>query len=411
MQVTVNAYLGAPLTEAPPAILDLCRQLVDRSAEFEQQRYVSADYARHMARENLFRMFVPKSLGGPEMSLPVGLSCLETLGQYDGAIAWISMIGTTSALAASYLPPDLARTIFAGTGEADGAIYGGIFAPNGRAHPCALGDGFRLSGRWSWASGSANADWMILGGLLGARSDTPAGERVFRFFAVPRADIILHDTWHALGLRATSSGDISVEDALITTSHCFDLLADAPQTPSAITHLPYFGVLALGIGGCALGNALGAARAFETLVREGSMAGQSRIQSAYGELLGAFLAARAFYWRSVETIWRQVAPPDERQDQPHDQSQDQIVAGNEAKISPEDRAVVRLAATQAVRVSLETIRGIHDLVGGRAVYEAFPFQKHLRDAETMSQHMMTALPSYTLAGRVWLGGYTPDLQL
>lgn len=167
MQVTVNAYLGAPLTEVPPAILDLCRQLVDRSAEFEQQRYVSADYARHMARENLFRMFVPKSLGGPEMSLPVGLSCLETLGQYDGAIAWISMIGTTSALAASYLPPDLARTIFAGTGEADGAIYGGIFAPNGRAHPCALGDGFRLSGRWSWASGSANADWMILGGLLG----------------------------------------------------------------------------------------------------------------------------------------------------------------------------------------------------------------------------------------------------
>ncbi len=391
----LDDYLGGATIPVPTAILDLGARAAARAKEFEAVRQVHSDFAREMAQENLFRMFVPASLGGPDFSLPTGLAVLEQLARHDGAVAWISMIGTTSALAAHFMSPAIARDIFAGPAEGSSdsreasAIYGGIFAPSGRAHPS--GDGYLLSGRWSWASGSANADWMVLGALLGAAETTPDSERCLRFFAVSRNQFTVHDTWHALGLNATSSGDVSVDRVNVPRDHCLDLLGGTIHTPSAISRLPYFGVLALGIGACALGNALAGCAAFEALAQNGPrpLAHQSRVQSDYAVILGDLLAARAFYWQSVFAIWEK----------------------NKTAPSPEDRAVLRLAATHMVRAALRTVRQIHDLVGGRGVYRDQPFQKYLRDGETMSQHMMTALPSYTLAGRVWLGGYSPDLQL
>ncbi len=406
----LHHYLGAPQYSVPEGVLALAHAAAEQAPTFEAQRQISADFARAMARADLFRMFVPAALGGPEMPLSTGLGCLETLSSHDAAVGWLSMIGTTSALAAHFMPPDLAREIFSGPveGAADGreasAIYGGIFAPNGRAH-CLPGDaGYQLSGRWSWASGSANADWMVLGALLGTHQESDDADRQLRFFAVRRDQLTIHDTWHALGLNATSSGDVSVEAAIIPQSHCLDLMSAQPHTASAVGSLPYFGVLALGIGACALGNALGCCIAFEAEARQGRLAGQSRIQADYGVALGSFLAARSFYWHSVEALWAQASAANAAGSTPSSPAPQPI-------ISPEDRAIIRLAATQAVRASLSTVRTLHDLLGGRAVYRDFVFQKHLRDAETMSQHMMTALPSYMLAGRVWLGGYRPDLQL
>ena len=51
------------------------------------------------------------------------------------------------------------------------------------------------------------------------------------------------------------------------------------------------------------------------------------------------------------------------------------------------------------------------MAGGSAVYQSNPIQKRLRDAETMTQHMITASASFEMIGRVLFGDYQPHMQL
>jgi len=57
------------------------------------------------------------------------------------------------------------------------------------------------------------------------------------------------------------------------------------------------------------------------------------------------------------------------------------------------------------------VRTIHDLAGGTSVYLQSPIQRRLRDAETMTQHMISNAGTYELVGRVMLGGYHESMQL
>jgi alkylation response protein AidB-like acyl-CoA dehydrogenase len=80
-------------------------------------------------------------------------------------------------------------------------------------------------------------------------------------------------------------------------------------------------------------------------------------------------------------------------------------------MTPEKRADLRLVSTHAVRQSVAVVRIIHDLAGGTSVYLSSPIQRRLRDAETMTQHMIASASTYELVGRVMLGGYHETMQL
>ena len=117
-----------------------------RSREIEEARRFPADLARTMAEAGLFRMAVPRSLGGLEVEAATLLRAIELVGEADGSAGWCLMIGVTSTVIAAYLPREVAREVFA----EPTTIVGGAFAPLGRA--VREGDHYRLSGRWPWAS-------------------------------------------------------------------------------------------------------------------------------------------------------------------------------------------------------------------------------------------------------------------
>ncbi|MDB2522879.1 hypothetical protein N9X88_02270 [Alphaproteobacteria bacterium] len=80
-------------------------------------------------------------------------------------------------------------------------------------------------------------------------------------------------------------------------------------------------------------------------------------------------------------------------------------------MTPTLKADLRLAATHAVRHCAEVVRAAHDIAGGTSVYKASTIQRRLRDAQTMTQHMITNGATYEMTGRVLLGGYHPGMQL
>lgn len=373
----------------------VCAEAKERADETEAARAVPADLARRMAAENLFSMYVPRAIGGPEYAPMQANGRLFHLARHDAAAAWVSMIGSTASLGAAYIDADISRNLFAVPQQ----IPCGIFAPMGRV--VRDGDAVLISGRWAWASGSANADVFGLGCMvLDGDDDTPGPDKI-RLFMVPRDKVVFHDTWDSLGLRGSSSGDVELRDCRVPLAHSFSVAQDTPWAEGALYRMPYFGLLASGVAAVALGNARAAldeavrvAAAKTAMGHSRKLAARPATQSSLAETEAVWRAADALYWQTLDRLWQQARD---------------LPVGTGLDVM--EMADLRLVSTYAVRQSAAVLRAVHDVAGGTAVYRTSPLQRHLRDGETITQHMITNAATYEVVGRVMLGGWTPDLQL
>ena len=369
----------------------VCTRAAAESEATETARQLSPELARALARAGYFNMFVPNALGGQQLSPPDAMARFHYLARHDAASAWVTMIGATTALGAAYLDGAIGDEIFA----ASDRITCGIFAPNGRA--MRDGDDYIVSGRWAWASGSANADYIGLGCMtFEHEDDEPSGKNV-RLLMVPRDKIIFHDTWHTMGLCGTSSGDVELKEARVPVAHSYSLATDTPWAEGALYHMPYFALLAAGVAAVALGNARAALDEVIELVTAKTAQGHSRslaersgVQAALAQGEAEWRAAQALYETTLADCWQA--------------AQDKVIA-------PEIKADLRLASTHAVRRCADVVRRVHDIAGGTSVYKNSAIQRRLRDAQTMTQHMITNATTYEMTGRVLLGGYHPGMQL
>ena len=139
---------------------------------------------------------------------------IEALSHADGSTGWVLMAaGLCIGTGAAYIARDMARELF----DHRLSVVAGHGAPLGRAE--VDGDGFRLSGNWSYASGVLHAQYIHTGGIVhenGApRIDPATGEPEFRVFVVPVGDATLLENWDVLGLRATGSIDYAIDGAFV----------------------------------------------------------------------------------------------------------------------------------------------------------------------------------------------------
>lgn len=85
-----------------------------------------------------------------------------------------------------------------------------------------------MTGRWSWATGVMDADWILVGAICGP-DDAPYPALVL----LPSADIRVEDVWHTAGMCATGSNDVVVDDVCVP-GHRLITVADisAAQHPA-----------------------------------------------------------------------------------------------------------------------------------------------------------------------------------
>ncbi len=125
------------------------------SDEAERLRQTPPDLAAEITRAGIYQMYLPRAVGGPEAAPLTAFEVIEKLSKADGSVGWCAMIATSQSLNVSRLPVAVARAM-AGT-PADFRAAGSA-RPGGRAH--AVPGGYRVSGRWNFASGLANARWL-----------------------------------------------------------------------------------------------------------------------------------------------------------------------------------------------------------------------------------------------------------
>ena len=365
----------------------LLEAVAARAADTESQRRLPADLAAELAQASLFRMLVPQSLGGAEVDVATLFTSLEQLGRADAATGWCVMIGGTTALISAWLPMEHAREIWFDPN----VITGGVFAPMGRA--AVEGGDYLVSGRWAWGSGSANCSWLLGGAVImdgGEMLRLPSGAPDHRMMVMRRAEVELIDTWDALGMRGTGSGDLAAKDVRVPQSRSVSFITDTPREAGPLYRFAPFGLLALGIAAVASGNALGALDDLKALAVAKKGQGSSRslvergvVQADYAAAHADLDAARALVHAEIAAAW------------------DRVVAGDALELSA--RARLRLAATRLTQVSARVAAKMHELAGGTSVYASHPLNRRFRDAHVATQHVMVAPPTLELAGRVLLG--------
>jgi len=352
------------------------------------QRRLADELARDMAESGLFALLVPRALGGLELDPLSAADVVEEASRIDGSAGWAVMIGAQSAWFAAFLAPPVAERVVGRP-----ATLAGVLRPGGRAVPVA--GGYRVSGRWAFASGCTYADHLY-GTCVVERSD---GKRELRLVYVPAADATILDTWRSVGLRATGSHDFTLRDVAVGEEWTLPMpvLGEAPHD-GPLYRDGYQNLAFVLQAAQALGVARGSLVAFTELA-EGAVRWLSgaplrdrpMVQITVARAEAKVASARAWLREVVAEVW------------------DTILAGDPP--GPLQRIRVRLAITHGISTAVGVADVLQRVAGAAAVPEDHPLQRGFQDLRTAAAHVQAAPSIFELTGGLLLGADVPPSVL
>jgi alkylation response protein AidB-like acyl-CoA dehydrogenase len=253
--------------------------------------------------------------------------------------------------------------------------------------------GWRVTGRWPFASGCQQADWLLgvcvmtEGGKPVVKADgkTP----VARAFFLPARDWTIEDTWHAAGLRGTGSTHIALNAARVPEQNFFDLATGEPCVSGPLYRaLPYFvplmhGAVHLGIARGALDDIVALAQTGWRPERADSPLRDSELfRSQIGRALADLRAAQAFYDTQVTRHWQHAVSG---------------AAKDEDLLAQGVQTAVWIAAT-----CVGVVETCFESGGAGAVFDSSPLQRRLRDIRVATQHGIVQRRNYASGGAMLL---------
>ena len=369
--------------------------LLDKAApRIEADKALPADVVDALHEAKLFRMLLPRSLGGGELALEDFFQVILAVAEGDASTAWCVSQSSGCAMAAAYLEPGAAREIF---GDARAVLAWGFPAGPCRAVPAA--GGWKVNGTWGFGSGNRHATW------LGGHCQLPDGtERTMLF---PRSAVAIKpDSWNVVGLRGTGSDTYSVTDLFVPAAHAIVARASGRDLPSAADAEPDAeperrergtlyrfsptSVYQSGFAGVALGIARATQNAFldlatkktpssgTTMLRDNPVV-QLRVAQSEARLG----SARAWLLSILREMWSECAAS--------------------GRVSFEHRIQLRLASTYAIQEAREVVETAYIDAGATAIFEVNPFERRLRDMHAASQQIQSHPAHFQSVGQHYLG--------
>src|SRR5262245_26727990 len=124
-----------------------------------------------MLDAGLFTLMQPKRFGGTERGLVPFLDCVTSLGAGCGSAGWVFSVISIHAFHLGLFGLEAQEDVWH---DDHNALLGSSYMPGGKTR--AAPGGYRISGHWKFSSGSDNAEWFILGGLVDdGEGKPPAG--------------------------------------------------------------------------------------------------------------------------------------------------------------------------------------------------------------------------------------------
>ena len=357
--------------------------------EGERLRTLPPATVQALCDSGLLSMKVPETLGGAEADPVTQLEVLEALTRIEASAGWCLMVATTAVgLPAGFLPDSAVGTILAGGRVPPAAV---AIMPTGVATP--VDGGYRLTGRWPFASGVPHAEWLTAGCWM-RRDATDPGTRHITVF--PAASATLHDNWRVAGLEGSGSNDFSVTDLFVPADFAWDPATTPPRRGGALFRLgmPAFVAyehvaFAVGVARRALDAALELAQSKRRGMNASTpLSERARFHAVLGGGEIRVRAARAGAIELFEAAWSDALAgrtPDRRR-----------------------QTEVRSAAVHATEVAAEVVTALFRVAGGGALYRTGVLQRCLRDINAAAQHFVVSDSAYERLGQIMLG--VPDVD-
>ncbi|MCH4272252.1 acyl-CoA dehydrogenase family protein [Kerstersia gyiorum] len=199
----------APAAEETAAIVERIHRignlLRDNAPIADRNRVLPGESVDALEEAGAWRISALKRYGGYEGGAAMLLEVARTVGYYDPAAAWCVVISNGSVMLANRYNDELLDEVFA-----NGPIRAAsIFAqPQGTATPD--GDGWRISGKWPFASNSSHSEWAI--GILFIQDENAGAEPRIGFAMMQRSEYEVQDTWYTIGMRGSGSNTMVAEN-------------------------------------------------------------------------------------------------------------------------------------------------------------------------------------------------------
>jgi indole-3-acetate monooxygenase len=368
---------------------DLAPKLRARVAEFEAARRIAPDVISTLKSIGIFRMLAPRSHGGLELDFPTALDVIATVARIDGSLGWTVMIGSGAGLFVTLLPRETYDDVYRNGPD---IIIAGSAQPVGTAE--AIAGGWRISGRWPFASGCHHADFMFgvcvttkdgktLSQTSGEGGPPPLG------FMLPARDWQIEDIWNVSGLKGSGSHHIAIANTNVPAAQTFSLAEPTPCVPGPLygslhQFLPLLhSAVAVGMAEGALDDIMAHANTGRQQHRATvPMRESETFQGELGRIAANVRAARAFFESVNAKYWRHA------------------LAGTL------NTPTMEAEATQGAIWLATTCIGAADacfaLGGGGVIYDKSPLQRRLRDIQVAGQHAAVHRRHYVNAGRMLL---------
>jgi alkylation response protein AidB-like acyl-CoA dehydrogenase len=367
---------------------ELAPAVAAAAEEAERTRRIPETLLEELHEARLFRLLYSRSVGGDEVEPAIYIEAVGELARADGSVGWCVSIANSIGLFAPYLDLEAARTVF-GHPRATCA-----WGPPNDCRGITVPGGYRVSGRWDFASGCRHATWMGAHGTVvepdGSLRLNDAGRPTVRTWLFPVGQAKLLDNWDPIGLRGTASESYTVEDLYVPEE--FTGTREDPtlrREPGPLYAFPQQTLYSVGIAGVALGIARGMFDAFVELALRKTPRGSGRlaenavIQAEVARAEARLGAARLYLLDTVTEIYRRAGPA--------------------APIDVMDRARARLAGSHAISSAVAVADYTYKAAGVDAIFPGGSFERRFRDIHTLSQQIQSRDAHYEAVGQVLLG--------
>ncbi|WOP19280.1 flavin-dependent monooxygenase [Raineyella sp. LH-20] len=374
-----NRNLAAPAGPArEQAFQEALDVLRERRDEFNEQGYVPRDYIDLLKKAGIYRASTPTRFGGEPLPPAEFLDRIEQIAAVDPATGWVASFGSALVYFGA-LPLESQAELYA---DGPDVVFAAGQFPMQEAEE--VDGGYRCTGVWQFASGSAGADLLGVGLKAG-----PEAQGRPRTAVLDAADVTIVPAWDVSGMRATGSNELHLTDTFVPAGRTF-IRGSASHIDEPLHRYPtvayaaqVLAVVGLGAGRGALDH-LRASAAAGTSVTGGRRRGaQATFQIGLARAEAALRSARAWFYEMSRDVY--------------------ALAEAGIEISDETTAMLRLAATNAAHAGRAAVLAAFDLAGTGAIYTTHPLQRYLQDGLVPPQHAMLSSATYEAAGAVLLG--------
>ncbi|MET1154376.1 acyl-CoA dehydrogenase family protein [Arthrobacter sp.] len=385
MSQTISETVGQlNISDEVPALLerieDISPLLMSQAAQNEELGHLTDAAAKALHDAGVFRIGIPRELGGYEASPRQVIEVIEKLSYADASTGWAVMAlqmitGTTAA----YQSAEATAEMFADGGyhlvAGQGTRLGSAKKTDG---------GYLVTGSWSFASGLPHATHIHTAALV-----EETGEPLI--FTFPKEQATIVDNWDVMGLKATGSIDYSTKDLFVPEAYTYNVATKDFVHGGGLYRMGLANMSGINHAGWALGVGRRMLDEMKQLAQKksgtpGTSVDTDQFAAEYAKAEATLRSARAF----VMDVW----------------------AGNEATLdsggvlSAEQETLTRLALNNATWSAHEVCMTVYKWAATAALREG-DLQRFFRDMHAGTQHMTSGPVVLQACGRM-LSGLAKD---